>query len=253
MDPYLERADRWSGVHARLIAVLGEILTRQVAPRFFVDSEDNVYILDSADQGRAVVRPDVYVVDAGRAGSPTTARGQIAAPLLLELPAELEIRAPFLRIVDTSDRQVVATIEVLSPINKVQGSSGQRDFLRKRDQVLHSDAHWLEIDLLRTGARTSEIPQHGAYAAVLHRAGASKLEAWITRLRDTLPTVAVPLRAPLADVPLDLQEAVETVYDRYRYDIGIDYSDDPPPPALPTAESRWLRERVDAWEQVRSR
>ena len=57
MDPYLERPDHWSGVHARLIAVLGEILTRQVAPRFFVDSEDNVYILDSADPGRATVRP----------------------------------------------------------------------------------------------------------------------------------------------------------------------------------------------------
>jgi len=38
MDPYLERPDRWSGVHARLIAVIGEMLARQVAPRFFVDS-----------------------------------------------------------------------------------------------------------------------------------------------------------------------------------------------------------------------
>jgi len=43
MDPYLERPDRWSGVHTRLIAVIGEMLARQVAPRFFVDSEDNVY------------------------------------------------------------------------------------------------------------------------------------------------------------------------------------------------------------------
>src|SRR5437016_9055994 len=39
MDPYLERPDRWSGVHAGLIAVLREVLARQVAPRFFVDSE----------------------------------------------------------------------------------------------------------------------------------------------------------------------------------------------------------------------
>jgi len=247
MDPYLERPDHWSGVHARLIAVLGEILTRQVAPRFFVDSEDNVYILDSADPGRATVRPDVYLVDAGGVGTTATARGRIATPLLLDLPEDLEIRAPYLRIVDTVDRQVVATIEVLSPINKVQGSSGQRDFLRKRNQVLHSEAHWLEIDLLRAGTRAPDIPQSAAYAAVMHRSGAPGLEAWIAGLRDPLPTIAVPLRTPLPDVPLDLQELVETVYDRYRYDRGIDHGDDPPPPSPAAADSQWVRERVEVW------
>jgi hypothetical protein len=253
MDPYLERADRWSGVHARVIAVLGEILTHRVTPHFFVDSEDNVYIMDAADPGRSVVRPDVFVVDGRRDGSPGAVRGQIAAPLLLDLPAALEVRAPFLQIIDTSNREVVATIGVLSPINKVQGSSGQRDFLRKRDLVLRSDAHWLEIDLLRAGTRAPDLPQYGAYAAVLHRAGAGRLEAWITGLRDPLPTIAVPLRAPQADVPLDLQEVVETVYDRYRYDTGIDYSVDPPPPALAAAESSWLRNRVISWRQGASR
>jgi hypothetical protein len=253
MDPFLERADRWSGVHARLIAVLGEILTRQVAPRFFVDSEDHLYILDSTDPARAVARPDVYIVDAERTGGPATPRGKIATPLLLELPVELEIRVPYLRIVDTAGKQVVATIEVLSPINKVQGSSGQRDFLRKRDQLLHSDAHWLEIDLLRAGARMPDVPQRGAYASVLHRAGSHSLEVWIAGLRAPLPTVAVPLREPAPDVPLDLQELVETVYDRYRYDTGVEYGEDPPPPPLAAADSHWVRERVEAWQQARSR
>jgi hypothetical protein len=252
MDPYLERSDRWSGVHAGMIAVLREILTRLVAPGFFVDSEDNVYILDAGDPARVVVRPDIYLVDAGHGGSPSPARGRATAPLLLDLPIELEIRAPYLRIIDTANRQVVTTVEVLSPINKVQGSSGQRDFLRKRDQVLHSDAHWLEIDLLRAGARLADIPQRSAYAALLHRAGASRLEAWIAGLRDPLPTINVPLREPLADVLLDLQEMVETVYDRYRYDTAINYEDDPPPPPLPGAESRWLRERIEAWQQTRT-
>jgi hypothetical protein len=167
----------------------------------------------------------------------------------LDLPLDLEIRAPFLRIVDTTDRQVVATIEVLSPINKVQGSSGQRDFLRKRDQVLRSDAHWLEIDLLRAGTRIPEITQSAAYTAVLHREGSRSLEAWIAGLRDPLPKIAVPLRAPLADVPLDLQEVVETVYDRYRYDTAIGYNDEPPAPPLPVADSCWLGERVEEWQK----
>jgi hypothetical protein len=253
MDPYLERPDRWSGVHAGLIAVLREILARQVAPHFFVDSEDNVFVLGLDDPARSLVRPDVYLVEAGRAGSPSGARGQIAAPMVLDLPAELEIRAPYLRIIDTNDRHVVTTIEVLSPINKVQGSSGQRDFLRKREQVLHSDAHWLEIDLLRAGTRSPGIPPSGEYAAVLHRAGVlDRLEAWFVGIREALPTIAVPLRPPLADVPLDLQEVVGTVYDRYRYDTGIDYADDPPSPPLRAADARWLRERIVAWLQERS-
>jgi hypothetical protein len=252
MDPYLERADRWSGVHARLIAVLGEILTRQVAPRYFVDSEDNVFVLDLEDPARHLAQPDVYLVEAEQASRPPETGGRITAPLVLDLPATLEIRAPYLRIIDTSNREVVATIEVLSPVNKVRGSRGHRDFLRKRQQILRSQAHWLEIDLLRAGTRSPGIPPSGAYAAVLHRAGErDRLEAWFVGLREPLPTVAVPLRGQEADVPLDLQEAVETVYDRYRYDAVIDYDEEPPPPALSAADGRWLRERIEAWRRAR--
>ena len=84
MDPYLERPDRWSGVHARLIAVIGEALARQVAPRFFVDSEDNVYILGLDDPARSLVGPDIYVVEPAGAASLSRPRGQIAAPMVLE-------------------------------------------------------------------------------------------------------------------------------------------------------------------------
>jgi Protein of unknown function (DUF4058) len=253
MDPYLERPDRWSGVHARLIAVIGEALARQVAPRFFVDSEDNVYILGLDDPARSLVRPDFYGVEAVNAASLSRPRGQIAAPMVLDLPASLEIRAPYLKVIDTADRQVVTTIEVLSPINKEPGSSGQRDFLRKRDQILGASTHWLEIDLLRAGTRPPGIPPRGDYYAALHRAGVrDRLEAWFVSLRDPLPTIAVPLRPPFEDVPLDLQEAVEVVYERYRYDTGIDYASDAPPP-LREADAAWVSERVAAWRRAQGR
>ena len=252
MDPYLERPERWSGVHARLIAIIGEVLARQVAPRFFVDSEDNVYILGLDDPARSFVRPDLYLVEAVSAGDPSRPRGQIAAPMVIDLPASLEIRAPYLKVIDTVDRQVVTTIEVLSPINKVPGSSGQRDFLRKRKEIWNSSTHWLEIDLLRAGARPRGIPLQGDYDAVLHRAGAlDRLEAWFVTVREPLPTIAVPLSPPFEDVPLDLQEAVETVYERYRYDAGIDYAEDLPAPPLRAADAAWAHERVAAWRQGR--
>ena len=251
MDPYLERPDRWSGVHARLIAVIGEALARQVAPRFFVDSEDNVYILGLDDPARSLVGPDIYVVEPAGAASLSRPRGQIAAPMVLDLPASLEIRAPYLKVIDTADRQVVTTIEVLSPINKEPASSGQRDFLRKRDQILGSSTHWLEIDLLRAGTRPPGLPLRDDYYAALHRAGVrDRLEAWFVSLRNPLPTIAVPLRPPFEDVPLDLQEAVELVYERYRYDTGIDYASDAPPP-LREADAAWVSERVAAWRRAR--
>src|SRR5436305_5745777 len=161
MDPYLERPDRWSGVHARLIAVIGEALARQVAPRFFVDSENNVYILGLDDAARSLVRPDIYAVEGEGAASLSPARGQIAAPVVLDLPASLEIRAPYLKVIDTADRQVVTTIEVLQPINKEPGSSGQRDCLRKRDQIRSSSTHWLETDRLSAGTRPQGIQSQG--------------------------------------------------------------------------------------------
>lgn len=252
MDPYLERPDRWGGVHSRLIAVVGEALARQVAPRFFVDSEDHVYILGMDDLARAYIRPDTYRVEAAVAGSPAPARRPIAAPMVLDIPEHVEVRAPYLKIFDTIDREVVTTIEILSPINKVQGSDGQREFLRKRERILQSSTHWLEIDLLRAGTRSPPIPRDGDYVATLHRAGGDgRLEAWFMGLRAPLVTIAVPLRPPFADVPLDLQEVVDTVYDRYRYDAGIDYADDPPPPPLRAADARWARERIAAWPEAR--
>ncbi len=252
MDPYLERAELWSGVHARLIAVIGEALTRQVAPRFFVDSEDNVYILSMEDPARSFVRPDIYLVDTMRAGGLSPARGQIAAPTVIDLPASPEIRVPYLKVIDTIDRQVVTTIELLSPVNKTKGSSAQEEFLRKRKRILSSSTHWLEIDLLRDGVRPPDVPTTGEYNAVLRRARIpDRMEAWFMSLRTPLPTIAVPLRPPFEDVPLDLQEVVETVYERYRYDTGIDYTEEPPPPPLREDDASWVRERIAAWQQAR--
>lgn len=252
MDPYLERPDRWSGVHTRLIAVIGELLARQVAPRFFVDSEDNVYILDDLDPGRSYVRPDLSIVEAGPLGSISATRSRIAAPLLVEMPEVLEVRVPFLKIVDTQNREVVTTIEVLSPINKVAGSNGHEEFLRKRDKVLRSTSHWLEIDLLRGGTRPPGIPADRDYSAVLHRArDRAHMEAWLVDVQQELPTIAAPLLPEFDDVPLSLQEAVDTVYTRYRYDTAIDYEAEPPLPAFSPADVRWIRARIAAWSDGR--
>ncbi len=65
-----------------------------------------------------------------------------------------------------------------------------------------------------------------------------KGRVWPIRLQSPLPVVGIPLRKPDADAPLDLQKALEMVYDRGAYDLKLDYTK-PPFPALPPALARW--------------
>lgn len=67
-----------------------------------------------------------------------------------------------------------------------------------------------------------------------------------------LPIIAAPLRPEFDDVPLNLQEAVDTVYARYRYDTAIDYEAEPPLPAFSPADARWIRERIVVWQEERA-
>jgi hypothetical protein len=252
MDPYLEAPMRWPGVHSAIIATLREMLSRQVRPRFFVDSEDEIIVLAPDDPARSLVRPDLSLSEAEPATMPRRERGRITAPVVLELPEPITVRIPFLVVRDTADQRVVATIELLSPVNKVPNSRGRRAFLRKRERLLRSDAHWIEIDLLRAGERPPEVAGRADYYAALHRAEAGgKVEAWFADLREALPTIAVPLVPPLPDVPLDLQAAIETMYERYGYEAIIDYAADPPSPPLDPDDAAWAAERIRRWRAER--
>ena len=53
-------------------------------------------------------------------------------------------------------------IELLSPENK--HGKGQEEYQRKQQAVLQSQAHLLEIDLLRGGEHTVAAPREGALA-----------------------------------------------------------------------------------------
>jgi Protein of unknown function (DUF4058) len=58
-----------------------------------------------------------------------------------------------------------------------------------------------------------------------------------------LPVVPVPLRAPDADVLLNLATALVTIYDRTAYDLSIQYMQPPPPPPLSAEVQAWLQAR----------
>jgi hypothetical protein len=248
MDPFLEEPARWGGVHSRLINSISDYLADRVSPDFFVEIEERVYIVTPDDGRRQSIVPDVYVVSGQREAPPVAMAGVITTPTLVEPLYDVEIRDRYIEIRDTINRQVVTTIEVLSPYNKAPGTQGREAFLRKRKTVMASSVHWIEIDLLRAGKRPPEVAGKSDYYALLKRGGApGPFEVWYFDLRDRMPTIAVPLRPPFEDVPLDLQSAFDDVYARGHYAESTDYSGDPPLPRLRPANAAWVEERVQQW------
>jgi len=252
MDPFLEEPTEWSDCHARLINTISDQLTAVVAPDFLVRIEERVYITTPEPPGPRWMVPDVNVVTRPRRepspGVAVVDREIITAPTLIEPLGEVEIHDRYLEILDARQRQVITTLEVLSPFNKAGDTSGRRAFLRKRRTILSSQTHWIEIDLLRAGERPREVAGMSDYYALLKRGEESgPYEVWYCDLRDPLPIIAVPLRAPFGDAPLNLQNVWAEVFSRARYADSVDYSVSPPPPPLPPADLAWAAERVATW------
>ena len=110
--------------------------------------------------------------------------------------------------------------------------------------------HWVELDLLRDGVPTIQTPDRAAtaYCAYLDRANPTARQQLVCpiSLRHRLPKLSVPVHPDGPDVQLDLQAALDSAYDRARYDADTDYSR-APVPALNTDDATWadsvLRDR----------
>lgn len=244
MDPYLEEPGLWPDVHARLIAVVGELLTPTLRPRYVARVEQYTLLFDPSDPASElyIVR-DVRVMErpVRATTSAPAGNGAVAVAEPIDVTGLLPnmARQRFLEIRDVANQQVVTVIEIVSPWNKRGGAAGRRRFQRKREEIGESDTNWLEIDLLRDGTRTIGIPDvpRSHYFAYADRTTADpearRQLAWPIPLRHRLPVLPVPLRPADADVPLDLQAALDAVYDRAGYDLDIDYAADPTPPLEP--------------------
>jgi Protein of unknown function (DUF4058) len=251
MDPFLEQPALWAGVHHRLITTLSDMLTERIWPAYFVQIEERVYVVAPEHPDRWTIVPDVFVVHGTAPATAVATLERITEPTLVAPLLDLTVREWYIEIHDTRSREVVTTIEVLSPFNKAPGTQGRDDFLRKRSRVMGSHASWIEIDLLRAGERPIEAVGKSEYYTLLKREDISEhFEVWYTGLRDPLPTIAVPLRAPDADAPLNLQVALETVYRRGGYAAAVDYDALSPAPPLTPPDAAWVAACLAAWRSA---
>jgi hypothetical protein len=80
-----------------------------------------------------------------------------------------------------------------------------------------------------------------AYRILVSHAGdRARARYWPVEVRQSLPVIGIPLRAPDPDVPLDLGAVLRAAYERGAYDMSIDYNQDAEPP-LGSEDAAWAR------------
>lgn len=243
MDPYLE-GPRWPGFHLHLTGEIQAFLVPQLRPKYVVDAERRVYVeYDPEDELRSI-QPDIAIADeepSRRLGRTGTAA--IVEPVVLTVPVPVEHREAYLSIQLRETREVVTVLEILSPSNKRPGSDGRREYLRKRDEVLESKTHLVELDLLRGGDRlptVQPLPDGDYFALVCRGNRRPRVEVYAWGLRTPLPTIPIPLVGPDPDASLDLQAVFTAAYDRAGYDYSLDYEASLYPP-LRDADRAWAK------------
>ncbi len=114
--------------------------------------------------------------------------------------------------------------------------------------MLDSLAHFVEIDLLRGGERFegyTKLPPSDYLIAVSREPIRPTADWWLVPLEQRLPEIHILLCKGDADIPLDLQAVLNTVYDRSDYGRRLRY-DQPSEPPLTPAQAAWASELVAA-------
>ncbi len=244
MDPYIE-GQEWEDFHHHFVEEIHNALVPQLRPRYVVRVEKRIYVEHRFGEPAGGFRPDVVVVS-DRSDKPynrrSTTHGEgYLAPVVLSVPIPEEMREAFLTIRLRESMEVITVIEALSPANKRPGSDGRREYLSKRETVLRSGAHLVELDLLRGGDRlpTNEPLPAGDYYAFVCRASARPhVEVYAWSLRQRLPVIPIPLAGGDPDALLDLQAIFSGVYDRAGYDYSLQYQR-PVTPPLSENDAAW--------------
>jgi hypothetical protein len=270
MDPYLEAPDIWPDFHHRLATVISIELNAALPTPYYaaVEMRQEMGIVEEGPVRHWII-PDVMVVrhprPSARGGAAVLDRPRREISNALELIVHHDpIPHHYVEIRDSArGHKLITLIEILSPSNKRPGPD--RDaYQRKQSEVLESDASLIELDLLRTGERIvpdvelsvflHQIDPPPYYLVLVNRAwrrgGQVAYQVFARGLREWLPCIPVPLKQGEAEVPLDLQYALNQAYDGGPYRRGaVDYTQ-PPRPPLPEPDAswaaHWLREQAEA-------
>ncbi|MEC4818793.1 MAG: DUF4058 family protein [Scytonema sp. PMC 1069.18] len=240
MNPYLENPEFWSEFHSRMIVAIADGLDDCLSRDYRVAVEKRVYLSEAGDSVLVGI-PDVSVTASVMKTTQATTLASVRQPLNVEIPIAEEVQERFLEIREGATGKVITTIELLSPKNKRTGE-GRSAYLQKRQKILMSATHLIEIDLLRGG---EPFPMIGSvpsdYRILISRSPQRpKAQLYAFNLRQPIPAFPVPLRKGEQEPFLELQPLVHQVYDRARLELAIDYNR-PCTPKLTPEDDAWVQ------------
>ncbi len=257
MDPFIEVNPRWNVFHSWFIRELARLsVSKAQQAGLWIDVERSVYQQEPAGElvllgePDALVGPDfstpVWEPSVGGAAV-ALAEPKIIHEVVLDPELLQRHKQDFLvvRELDQFNR-VIAVVELLSPANKSGTYAGK--YREKRQRLLTSRAHFMEIDFLRAGANPSremfpELDPTAYFIFVARKTGLGRNEeGYPFRLQDPLPTIGLPVGPKRADLPLNLAEAFESAFALSIRTGLIRYSEEPiPEPPLPPDDAAWVR------------
>jgi len=231
MDPFLE--PHWLDVHSSLVVGARDELNQHLPEDLVARSEERVAV-ESEDIDRRI-GPDVRVFSPSKADAEEGQGGVILdAPFKLVAQDDPVIER-FIRIIDEAG-QLVAVLEFISPTNK--RLPGLEPYRRKRGELLDSNVHVVEVDLVRGGdwrglMRPERCPAKGVspYRVTIRTAGRHRFGyLFPIHLTEPLPEIPIPLRPADPPVKLQLQPLLDRVYQNGRYGRTLDYHHPLDPP-----------------------
>jgi Protein of unknown function (DUF4058) len=245
MNPYLEQPEFWADFHAQLIAASARVLVPQLLPKYRVVTDKWTYkISDTTLIG--VGRPDIAIQKRRNESRSTTSIVQSSVsvqPVPVQIPQLEEVQQSYLEVRDAATKEVITAIEVLSPANK--RSDGRRKYEAKRQDILESLTHLIEIDLLREGEplpmEADRLESH--YRILISRSNTRPIaDLYAFNLSDRIPNIPIPLRPEDPEPVLDLQQILTDLYEQLGYAYFIDYTQTPPLPWSMSEVEPWIRD-----------
>jgi len=248
MNPYLEQPEIWSQVHKWLTLLIAQTLNPQLRPKYRVAIEERVYDAKGEDSLLVGIPDDVVVQRSQTTPNPDkTNSGNIAVatpdikPQKVTLPMTETVREWYLEVRQVGTEDVITVIEIISPKNKRSGE-GRIKYESKRQKLLDSRTHLIEIDLLRQG---KPLPMNGqgitSHYRILVSRSSERPQADLYRfnLRQEIPVFPLPLKPEDTEPLINLQDLLHRLYEQGSYDLAINYHTEPKP-SLSQADAAWV-------------
>ncbi|MEO0887660.1 MAG: DUF4058 family protein [Cyanobacteria bacterium J06648_10] len=210
MNPYLESPHRWLEVHAKLISEIANTLNQKISPSY------HAHIAKRACK--------------------------------ITLPTRCKITEVYIEIKAPAADTVITVIEVLSSTSK-RLAEGRKEYLSIREQLLKSNAHLVEIDLLRQGeSMPAKNTEFSDYQILVSRAEhRPEIKQYAFDLPQPIPQVLIPLnnsgdveKEQIAEPLLDIKVLLDKVCADTGIEESINYDVQPQPPMSP-AYFEWVR------------